>query len=80
MLELRATYSTEKSLVTKQYTRQPNAIATNTNCPVTAGRATPIQSLLPRQAPARPKNACARLSTKARMRANTPSSAAMTIS
>src|SRR5271167_5264990 len=30
-LELCATYSTEKSLLTKQYTRQEKAIATNTN-------------------------------------------------
>ena len=43
---MRATYSTEKSLFTKQYTRQANAIATNTNCPVTAGRATAIHIAL----------------------------------
>ncbi len=47
---------------------------TNTNCPVTAGRATLIQAGLPRQAPTRPKKACDTLSTKASMRANTPSS------
>src|ERR1022692_212175 len=73
-LELRATYSTEKSLFTNAYTRQAKAITTNTNCPATAGRATLIQSDLPRHAPPKPKNACARLSTKAKVRANTPSS------
>src|SRR5580693_2561836 len=52
-------------------------MATNTNCPATAGRATLIHSGLPRQAPTSPKNACETLSTKARMRANTPSSGAM---
>src|SRR5271155_3299804 len=52
-------------------------MATNTNCPATAGRATLIHSGLPRQAPTSPKYACETLSTKARMRANTPSSGAM---
>src|ERR1700677_1580386 len=54
-------------------------MATNTNCPATAGRATLIHAGLPRQAPTSPKNACETLSTKARMRANTPSSGAMDI-
>src|ERR1700677_3693749 len=54
-------------------------MATNTNCPATAGRATLIHSGLPRHAPMSPKNACETLSTKARMRANTPSSGAMNI-
>src|ERR1700685_75633 len=54
-------------------------MAPNTNCPPTAGRATLIHSGWPRQAPTSPKNACETLSTKARMRANTPSSGAMNI-
>ncbi len=52
-------------------------MATNTNCPVTAGRDTAIHAGLPFQAPAKPKNACDRLSTKARMRAKIPNSGAM---
>jgi hypothetical protein len=63
-LELRATYSTEKSSLTKAYTRQANAIATNTNCPVTAGRATAIQTGLAAPRAGNPKNACDRLSTE----------------
>jgi hypothetical protein len=51
--------------------------ATNTNCPVTAGRATAIHAPLPRQAPIRPKKACDRLRTNARMSANMPSSGAI---
>ena len=47
-LELLATLSTEKSLPTKDQARQPNAIATNTNCPCAAGRATAIHAALPR--------------------------------
>jgi hypothetical protein len=60
----------------KQYVRQAKAIATNTNCPATAGRATDIQTGLAVQAPVNPKNACDRLSTKANIRAKMPSSAA----
>src|SRR5258708_39462022 len=52
-------------------------MTTNTNCPVTAGRATAIHTGLPRQAPVRPKNACDRLSTNARMREKTPNSGAI---
>ncbi len=54
-------------------------MTTKTNCPVTAGRATPIQIGLPRHAPTSPKNAWDTLSTKARMSAKIPSSAAMAI-
>jgi hypothetical protein len=54
-------------------------MTTNTNCPVTAGRATAIQTGLPRQAPVKPKNACAKLSVKARISANIPNSGAMAI-
>ena len=52
-------------------------MTTNTNCPVTAGRATAIQTGLPRQAPAKPKNACDRLRMKARISAKIPNSGAM---
>src|SRR5712671_7403110 len=53
------------------------ATATNTNWPVTAGRATDIHTGLPRHAPTKPKNAWDRLKQKAKMRANTPSSGAI---
>src|SRR5882762_11292966 len=78
-MKLRATYRTEKSLLTKEYTRQAKAMMTNTNCPVTAGRATAIQTGLARQAPVRPKKACDRLSTNARMSEKTPNSGAIAI-
>ena len=49
-------------------------MATNTNCPVTAGRDTAIHAGLALQAPTKPKNACETLSTKARMSAKIPNS------
>ena len=52
-------------------------MTTNTNCPVTAGRATAIHAALPRHAPMSPKKACDRLSTNARISENIPNSAAI---
>ena len=42
--ELVATFSTEKSLLTNEYARQPKAIATKVNWPCAAGRATAIHA------------------------------------
>src|SRR5277367_3441626 len=54
-------------------------MTTNTNCPVTAGRATAIHTGLARQAPVRPKKACERLSTNASMSEKIPSSGAIVV-
>ena len=60
VFEWPATSFTEKSLCTKDQIRPPNANASITNCPATAGATADIQRALPFQAPAMPKNACAR--------------------
>ncbi len=63
-LECSATYSTEKSLLTKDQARQPKAIATNTNWPCAAGRATAIKAGLPRAAPTSGSVACTSASSQ----------------
>ena len=58
VLELVATFSTEKSLWTNDHARQPNASATNTNWPCAAGRAIAISRVLPRAAPTSGRMPC----------------------
>ena len=72
--EFVATLSTEKSFCTNDHTRQPNAIATNRNCPCAAGRASAIQSRTPRAAPTSGSVPCTSASSSARISAKWPSS------
>ena len=65
--ELVATFCTEKSLLTNDQARQPNAIATNRNCPCAAGRATAIQAGARRAAPIMGSTPCASAKVSARM-------------
>ena len=57
--------------------RQPNAVATITNWPATAGVTAAIQRSRPSAGPAMPKNACSAASSSARIRAKWPSSGSM---
>ena len=50
--EFCATFSTEKSLLTNEYTRHSHANVTKKACPRAAGRATAIHTRSPRAAPA----------------------------
>ena len=70
-----ATLSTEKSLVTKLYARQPNATATSTNCSVAAGRATAISAASRRHAPHIGTTVCTTATISATISAKLPSSA-----
>jgi hypothetical protein len=78
--ELVATLTTEKSLVTNEYARQPKAMATNRNSPAASGRASAIHAGTRRAAPASGSVPSTVASSSARISANCPSSGIMVVS
>jgi hypothetical protein len=68
-LELLATYTREKSKLTKAWIRAAIDALMSTNCPTTAGRIAACQRRSPRAAPTMPNTDCATASTRARISA-----------
>jgi hypothetical protein len=76
-LEFVATFSTEKSLVTNEWTRHSHAKITNANWPRATGRASAIHSRMPLCAPTSGSVPCTSASSSARISEKCPSSGTM---